>query len=158
MNYRIKKAKINDVEEILKIQKLAYQSEAERYNNYDIPPLKETIEELKEQFKNHIILKAVLGGKVIGTIRAHQKNGTCYVGRLAVHPDMQNQGIGTSLMKEIEKCFNPERFELFVGSKSDKNIHLYQKLGYNIFETDQYECGNIEIFYMEKFLEKQEAN
>ncbi len=151
MNYQITKAKVNDAEEILKIQKLAYQSEAERYNNYDIPPLKQTIEELKEQFKNHIILKAVLDEKVIGTIRAYQKNETCYVGRLAIRPDMQNQGIGTSLMKEIEKYFNPERFELFVGSKSDKNIHLYQKLGYNIFKTNQYECGDIEIYYMEKF-------
>ncbi len=158
MNYQIAKAKVNAAEEILRIQKLAYQSEAERYNNYEIPPLKQTIEELKEQFKNHIILKAVLDGKVIGTVRAYQKNGTCYVGRLAVHPDMQNQGIGTSLMKEIEKCFNPERFELFVGSKSDKNISLYQKLGYNIFKTDQYECGNIEIFYMKKIPAKQEVN
>lgn len=55
---------------------------------------------------------------------------------------------------EVEKYFNPERFELFVGSKSDKNIHLYQKLGYNIFKTNQYECGNIEIFFMEKLIEK----
>jgi len=47
---------------------------------------------------------------------------------------MQNQGIGTILMKEIEKCFTPKRFELFVGSKSGKNIYLYQKLGYSIFK------------------------
>lgn len=150
MNYQILKAEMNNTEEILKIQKLAYKSEAKRYNNYDIPPLKQTIGELKKQFKNHIILKAVSSGEIIGTVRAYEKNGICYVGRLSVRPNMQNQGIGTSLMKKIEKYFNPERFELFVGSKSDKNIHLYQKLGYNIFETNQYECGNIEIFYMKK--------
>ncbi|MBI4743674.1 MAG: hypothetical protein HY776_02460 [Actinobacteria bacterium] len=57
MNYQILKAEINDAEEILKIQKLAYQIEAERYNNHDIPPLKQTVEELKNQFKDHIILK-----------------------------------------------------------------------------------------------------
>lgn len=158
MNYQITKAKINDAEEILRIQKLAYQSEAERYNNYDIPPLKQTIEELKEQFKNHVILKVVLDAKVIGTIRAYQENETCYVERLAVRPDMQNQGIGTSLIGEIEKYFNPERFELFVGSKSENNIHLYQKLGYNIYKTNQYECGDIEIYYMEKFPENKGVN
>lgn len=92
-----------------------------------------------------------MDGKIIGTIRAHQKDVTCYVGRLAVHPDMQNQGIGTALMKEIERYFNLERFELFVGSKSGKNIHLYQKCGYNVFKTNKYECGDIEIFYMEMF-------
>ncbi len=150
MDYQILKAEMNDTEEILKIQKLAYKSEAERYNNYDIPPLKQTIGGLKEQFKNHIILKAVSGGEIIGTVRAYEKDGSCYIGKLSVRPNKQNQGIGTSLMREIERYFNPERFELFVGSRSDKNIHLYQKLGYNIFKINQYECGNIEIFYMEK--------
>lgn len=154
MNYQIIKAEINDAEEILKIQKSAYQSEAERYNNYDIPPLKQTIVEIRNQFKTHIFLKVTLEGKIIGTVRGCKKNKTCYVGRLCVHPDMQNQGIGTALMKKIEKYFNTERFELFVGSKSDKNIHLYQKLGHNIFKTNQYESGDIEIFYMEKFSKK----
>jgi len=108
----------------------SYKIPNKRYNNYDIPPLRQTIDEIKEQFKSHIFLKAVSEGKIIGTVRAYEKDGTCYVGRLAVHPDMQNQGVGTALMREIEKLYSPKRYELFVGSKSDKNIHLYQKLGY----------------------------
>ncbi|MGA1840350.1 MAG: GNAT family N-acetyltransferase [bacterium] len=147
---KIVQAVIDDAEEILKLQKLAYQIEAERYNDYNILPLTQTITEIKEQFKTHIFLKAVSGDKIIGTVRAEEKNETCYVARLAVLPDLQNQGIGTALMKEIEKYFTSKRFELFVGSKSDKNIHLYQKLGYNIFKTGPYECGHIEILYMEK--------
>ena len=54
-------------------------------------------------------------------------------------------------MREIEKLYSPKRYELFVGSKSYKNIRLYQKLGYNVYKIDQYGCENIEIFYMEKF-------
>lgn len=150
MNHQILTAEITDAEEILEIQKLAFQVEANRYNNYDITPLKQTLEELKIQFKTHIILKSVLDGKIIGTVRAHEENGTCHIGRLAVHPDMQNQGIGTALMKEIEKKYHPKRYKLFVGSKSDNNIRLYQKLGYDIYQKDKYECGDIEIFYMEK--------
>ena len=53
-------------------------------------------------------------------------------------------------MKAIEACFQPERFELFTGSKSDNNIHLYQKLGYTIYKTDDYECGDIQSSYMGK--------
>jgi ribosomal protein S18 acetylase RimI-like enzyme len=63
----------------------------------------------KNQFKDHIILKAVSNDKIIGTVRAHEKGGTCYIGRLAIHPDLQNQGIGTALMKEIEKYYTPLR-------------------------------------------------
>ncbi|MGO9612047.1 MAG: GNAT family N-acetyltransferase [Dissulfurispiraceae bacterium] len=150
MNLKIIKAEIKDAEEILKIQKLAYQIEAKRYNNCDIPPLKQTLEELEKQFGDHIILKAVADDKIIGTVRAFAKNGTCFIGRLAVHPSIQNQGIGTALMKEIENHYNTKRYELFVGSKSDNNIHLYEKLGYSIYQKIQHECENIEIFYMEK--------
>ena len=73
MNYQITKADIDDAEEILKLQKLAYQIEAKRYNNYDIVPLKQTLEELENQFKDHIILKVVSDGTVIGTVRAYEK-------------------------------------------------------------------------------------
>ncbi|MBU1054729.1 MAG: GNAT family N-acetyltransferase [Proteobacteria bacterium] len=147
-------AKITDAEEVLRLQKLAYQIEAKRYNDYNIPPLKQTIAEIKEQFKTYIILKAVSEKQIIGTVRAYEEDGTCFVGKLAVLPDMQNQGIGAALMKEIEKHFTPKRFELFVGSKSDNNIHLYKKLGYNIYKTGGYDCDHIEIIYMEKVNKK----
>lgn len=151
IHMKITQAIISDAEEILGLQKLAYRIEAERYDDYTITPLMQTLEEIKEQFKDHIFLKYVSENKIIGTVRAHEENGTCYIGRLAVYPEMQNRGIGTALMLEIEKYYKPVRFELFVGSKSENNIYLYKKLGYRIFKTAKYERGNIEIFYMEKF-------
>lgn len=147
---QILRADIDDAPEILAIQKTAYRIEAERYNDYNITPLKQTLDELKDQFEDHIVLKAVHDGKIVGTVRACEKDGTCYIGRLAVHPEMQNRGIGAALMQEIEKCFHPKRYELFVGSKSENNIHLYHKMGYRIYRKTGYECGAIEIFYMEK--------
>jgi ribosomal protein S18 acetylase RimI-like enzyme len=150
MHYRIVQAAIDDAEEILRLQKIAYQSEAERYNDYSIVPLRQTLAEMRDQFRTHIFLKAVSDNRIIGTVRAYEENGACYVARLAVLPDMQHQRIGTVLMNEIEKLYNPKRYELFVGSKSDDNIRLYQRLGYTIYEKDKYECGDIDIFYMEK--------
>jgi ribosomal protein S18 acetylase RimI-like enzyme len=147
-------ATVDDAEDILMIQKLAYQSEAELYGNYDIPPLKQTVEDLRDQFKDHVILKAVLDKRIIGTVRAYEEDGTCYIGRLAVHPAFQNQGAGAALMKTVEGCFSPQRFELFTGSKSVKNIHLYEKLGYTIFRSGSHGCGDIEIFFMEKSINK----
>ena len=143
-NMNILQATIDDAEEILQIQKLAYQSEAELYGDYDIPPLKQTVEELRDQFKNHVILKAVSGAAIIGTVRAYEENGTCHIGRLAVNPGHQNRGVGTALMKVIEGCFNPQRFELFTGSKSVKNLHLYEKLGYTLYKKEKHGCGDIE--------------
>ena len=40
----IKKAQKEDLEEILKLQYLAYQSEAKLFGNMEIPPLMQTLE------------------------------------------------------------------------------------------------------------------
>ena len=146
----IERATISDVQEILTLQKLAYQSEAEIYNDYNISPLIQTLEEMKDEFKDKYFLKAVVNGKIIGSVRAFVKEETCYIGRLIVHPDFQNQGTGTKLMDKIESLFsNVKRFELFTGHKSKPNIYLYQKLGYRIFRTEKI-TENLELVYLEK--------
>jgi ribosomal protein S18 acetylase RimI-like enzyme len=147
---KIERATISDAGEILALQKLAYRSEAEIYHDFNIPPLVQTLEEIKRDFDIQFFLKAVMDGKIIGSVRAYTKEGTCYIGRLIVHPDFQNQGIGENLMNEIEKIFIPcQRFELFTGDRSGRNIYLYQKLGYKIFKTSKI-TDQTTIVYMEK--------
>ncbi len=99
---KIEKAKENDLEEILELQYLAYQSEAELFNNKDIPPLKQTITDVLDEFRKGIILKAVNEKeKIIGSVRAYCENGIVYIGKLMVNPDFQKRGIGTTLLAEI---------------------------------------------------------
>lgn len=145
----IEKAELKDLAEILSLQKLAYISEAEICNDYSIPPLVQTLESSKEDYKNQLILKAVIDGKIVGSVRAYENEGTSYIGRLFVHPEYQNRGIGTQLMKSIEDEFREsQRFELFTSKKSIKNIYLYSKLGYKIFREEQ--VNEITMVYMEK--------
>jgi ribosomal protein S18 acetylase RimI-like enzyme len=76
--------------------------------------------------------------------------GACYLGRLIVHPDFQNQGIGTRLMNKIEEMFGDvKRFELFTRHRSEKNLYLYQKLGYKVFKTVKAN-DRLNIIYLEK--------
>ncbi|MGB9978961.1 GNAT family N-acetyltransferase [Methanobacterium sp.] len=147
----IKKAEFSDMEEILLLQKLAYKSEAELYNDFNIPPLVQTLEEVEEEFENHVFLKVIANRKIIGSIRALLIDPkTCYIGKLIVHPDFQNQGIGTKLMKEIENIFKEcERFELITGHKSQKNLRLYKKLGYKKFKTEKL-TENLNLVYLKK--------
>jgi GNAT superfamily N-acetyltransferase len=44
------------------------------------------------------------------------------------HPDCQNKGIGTSLLKKIETYYKNKIFEPFASDKSEKNIKLYLKM------------------------------
>ena len=69
--YAISKAKLEDLQEILNLQYLAYQSEATLLGNKDIPPLKQTLDEVIGEYHKSIILKMVdTDGPIIGSIRA----------------------------------------------------------------------------------------
>ncbi len=146
----IERAALSDAEEILALQKQAYRSETEIYNDFKIPPMVQTLEGIEKDFENQYFLKALIDRRIIGSVRAYSKEGTCYIGRLIVHPDFQNRGIGTKLMNEIEKIFGTcQRFELFTGDRSERNLYLYQKLGYKIFKTANI-TDQTTIVYLEK--------
>jgi ribosomal protein S18 acetylase RimI-like enzyme len=67
----------------------------------------------------------------VGSVRAYEQDGTCHIGRLIVHPAHQNRGLGTRLLREVEAAFpDAERYALFTGHKSERNLYLYGKLGY----------------------------
>jgi ribosomal protein S18 acetylase RimI-like enzyme len=150
MNIQIRHASLDDLESILALQKSAYRSEAMLYDDFSIQPLTQTLDELQDEFVTHTFLIALIGKKIVGTVRAVQKGPTCFIGKLAVNPDFQDQGIGSKLMAEIESLFpNAERFELFTGHKSTKSIYLYEKLGYVIFDTKFLHAG-LTLLLMEK--------
>jgi GNAT superfamily N-acetyltransferase len=99
--------------------------------------------------KKKLILKVVKGDKVIGSVRAFKKDDSCCIEKLMVHPDYQNRGIGKVLIKEIEDCFDCGRYELFTGHLSEKNLELYEKLGYQRIKTERVSDG-LDIIYLEK--------
>ena len=134
VNVKIEKASIADAEEILRIQKIAFESEGRLYNNLKIAPLVETLQDVIRDFDTHLVLKAVgERGEIAGSVRASVNEGICWISRLSVSPLYQNLGIGFRLMSEIEKCFPyVSKFELGAGNKSARSIGLYMKLGYVI--------------------------
>ncbi|MFZ1568578.1 MAG: GNAT family N-acetyltransferase [Thiolinea sp.] len=139
-----------DAEDILALQKLAYQSEAVLYNDWSIPPLTQTIESLREEFPSLVILKATFGERIVGSVRAKVAGDTCAIGRLIVLPEFQGKGIGSRLLQTIERsCNNVAKFELFTGSKSESNIRLYQRAGYRITKT-QVLSPSVSITILEK--------
>ena len=143
------KAREADMAEILRLQQIAYQSEAILYNDYSIQPLTQTIEQAAAEFRDCVVLKAVMDGKIIGSVRAYEKSGVAYIGKLMVLPGYQNEGIGKHLLQAIESEFKGRRFELYTGARSEKNLALYEKCGYVRFKTEQATPG-LTFVYMEK--------
>ena len=148
----IKKAEKNDLQKILDLQYLAYQSEAKLFNDSNIPPLRQTLAEVESEYQKGVVLKAVdENNTIIGSVRAYYDNNTVYIGKLMVHPEKQGQGIGTQLLVAIENEYPQQRYELFTSSKSKKNIELYEKLGYKIFSEKQV-TDELKFVYLEKMI------
>lgn len=139
-----------DAEELLALQKLAYREEAERYDDFSIPPMRQTPEGMRADLASHLYLKAMLDGRAVGAVRGRCDEGTCYIGRLIVHPDLQGQGLGQRLLNEIEALF-PEarRYELFTGHASARDLHIYEKNGYREFKREP-EHERLTLVYLEK--------
>lgn len=143
-------ARVDEAEQILKLQYLCYQSEAAIYDDYSIPPLTQTLWELLSEYDDQTVLVARLGNEVIGSVRAQSESETCYIGRLIVHPRLQRQGLGTRLMHVIESKFpDANRYELFTGHRSEGNLHLYHQLGYETFREEVVSSG-LKMVYLEK--------
>jgi GNAT superfamily N-acetyltransferase len=150
VNWTIERASTEDAAEILALQKLAYQSEAAIYGDYTIAPLTQTLEEMEADLRELVVLKASVEGHIAGSVRGRVVDGTCYVGRLIVHPDVQNCGLGTALLHAIERaCPASRRFELFTGCRSERNLHLYHKLGYEPFKEEQV-SERLMLMFLEK--------
>jgi GNAT superfamily N-acetyltransferase len=143
-------ATASDLRQILDLQYLAWQSEAKLLNNHHIQPLRQTYEELEQEFKEGIMLKA-LGedGGIIGSVRAHTGGDTLFIGKLMVHPAHQRKGIGSLLLRQIETVSPMPRYELFTSKKSISNIRLYEKHGYRIYQEVP-SSSDITFVYMEK--------
>jgi ribosomal protein S18 acetylase RimI-like enzyme len=147
---RVEAATVDDAPAILTLQKLAYESEARLYNDWTIPPLTQTLESLVQEFSASVVLKAMAGDRLAGSVRARARGDVCEIGRLVVRPELQGRGIGSSLLREIEAAFDRVvRYELFTGSRSEGNIRLYQRHGYAITRT-QVISPALSLVFLEK--------
>jgi ribosomal protein S18 acetylase RimI-like enzyme len=140
----------DDAPAILALQKLAYASEARIYDDDSIPPLTQTLEELAAEFGHKTVLKAVEHSSLVGSVRGFAQGGVAHLERLIVHPASQGRGIGSALVARFEACFpDVERFELFTGHRSERNLALYSRLGYRPFRREAIHPG-LELVHMEK--------
>lgn len=128
---RVELARRGDADAILKLCFLAYQSEAQLYDDWAIPPLRETYADVLRALDEGVVLVARDGDEVVGSVRGRRGAGRVELGRLVVHPRLQRRGIGSRLLQSIEEAFHDaSRFVLFTGDRSEGNLQLYGRHGY----------------------------
>ncbi|WP_327359430.1 GNAT family N-acetyltransferase [Streptomyces sp. NBC_01304] len=142
MSVTISAATEQDAEQILKLQFLCYQSEAELYGDYSIEPLTQSLESIKAELTSGCVLVARLGDEVVASVRgAVDGDGTARINKLIVHPRMQRHGLGGRLLHAIEEKLGTagavKHYQLFTGHRSESNLILYRKHGYLPVRSEQ---------------------
>ena len=147
-----------DLPEILAVQKAAFAAEAQLVNDWNIPPLTQTLDELADDWRKGIMLKAVTEQRgLVGTVRGHEAQDGFYIGRLAVLPQWQGRGCGSALLEAmIEQAQNraqsltcADRLVLFTSTKSERNLRLYERFGFRPFKTDTTATG-VALVWLER--------
>src|SRR3569833_437831 len=129
---RIECADVADAGEILTLQRAAYVTEAQLHGDPFLSALVESLDQVRKTISGSIVLKATVGTRLAGSVRARVNDRTCLVGRLSVAPDLQGQGIGRALMGALEDevAGLADACVLFTGHLSEANLRLYRRRGY----------------------------
>ncbi|MBV2155571.1 GNAT family N-acetyltransferase [Kitasatospora sp. SUK 42] len=155
MSVIISAATAEDAEQILKLQYLGYQTEAELYGDWAIEPLTQSLESLRAELTEQHVLVARLGDEVVGTIRGHiGDDGIGRIGRLVVHPRMQRHGLGGRLLDALERRLAEDgrpvsAYRLFTGHRSLGNLRLYARQGYRQTGVEQI-SSRLSFVHLEK--------
>ncbi|MCD9877448.1 GNAT family N-acetyltransferase [Streptomyces guryensis] len=154
MSVTISVATEQDAEQIFRLQYLCFQSEAALYGNYRIDPLVQSLDSVRQEVTADCVYVARLGEEVVGSVRGRvTEDGSASIGKLCVHPRLQGHGIGARLLRAAESALAEERgakvFRLHTGHRSEGNLRLYRRVGYQAVGTSQGNDG-VPMIVLEK--------
>ncbi|MDQ0378973.1 GNAT family N-acetyltransferase [Amycolatopsis thermophila] len=141
-----------DAGELLTLQRAAFVTEARAHRDLDIPPLRETLDELRAVLADPDVLTWGVrdSGRLVAAVRIRIRGEVAEVGRLAVAPDRQGHGLGSALMRAVEERLPPpvRVLRLFTGELSAGPLRLYARLGY--VETGRTPEADYHLVHLEK--------
>lgn len=122
---------VNTAEQVVQLQKAAYNIEAQLIHFYDIPPLMEKVSEL--QACGEIFYGYFLNNTLEGIISYKVIEGTLDIHRVAVHPEYFKRGIAGSLLQFVEEHNSGiKRFIVCTGKENLPAVNLYLKNNYHL--------------------------
>jgi ribosomal protein S18 acetylase RimI-like enzyme len=120
---------------VLAVQRLAYRVEADLIGSDAIPPLHETLEELRAS--GETFLGAEIDRRLAAFVSWKVDDGTLDLHRLAVHPDFFRRGLGRALVRAAQAHAPAPRVIVQTGSANEPAKALYISEGF--VELDEFE-------------------
>ncbi len=142
-----------DAGELWTLQLAAYLAEGRRHGTLDIPPLAETVAEVRASLVDGLVLVARRAGRLVGSVRGEVRDGDVwYVGRLMVAPDLQGAGLGSTLLAHVEALApaGTRAVALVTGVLSASNLSFYRRRGYRVVGRRSH--PGVDVLDLEKVL------
>ena len=102
--------------------------------------LYETLEDIREDIKNKIVLVAYVNGVIAGSVRLDKiGETTVYLSRLGIGEKFRKLGLGRTIMTMVDTILTErgvKSIELHTASKAAEQIAFYYRNGYYIHSTD----------------------
>ena len=126
----------DDAGELWTLQQAAYLVEGRRHATFDIPPLTETLAEVRASLADGLVLVArARGGWSARCAGRPATDGDWYVGRLMVAPDLQGEGLGSALLERVEALAPAGTRRVRAGHRAcsaSANVRFYRRRGYRV--------------------------
>lgn len=113
---------------VLDLQRKSYKVEADLIGTDEIPPLKETFEQLQECGETFI--GYYIDGRLAGAVSYKKEEGNVMdIHRMMVHPNFFRRGIARKLINQLEQISYSEII-VSTGAANTPAVKLYEKLGF----------------------------
>ena len=134
MVVRLQKATSEDAVRLTEMQARAFMPCVQRHGGFETSPAAETPDRMLERIlaeRSHCFV-ILSDGIYAGMIRVKELGEGAYkISPIFVLPEFQNRGVGQEAMHLIEEQFPSARlWTLFCVREEEKNVHFYEKLGF----------------------------
>ena len=146
-----------DLASLLAIQKDAFAVYTAHLRPSQIPPLNETLDEMRKDMMYKTLIAAFVDQNPAGSIRYSIKGGVCIIERLSVKPVLQGSGAGRGLIEEVERrvAGHAHKIYLETGLLASGLIMFYTRLGFSGEAILRNHCGGFDWIVFSKFIETQ---
>lgn len=140
LGFEVRTATYDDIEAIAKITSEAFVKYANMIGMPTTAALTETVEDIKKDIDENLVLVAFVDGVPVGSVRVKvdTENKSAYLYRFGVRLNAQNNGIGKSLMNLVDikmKEQGVKTISLHTGAKVASLVRFYYGRGFYIDST-----------------------
>jgi ribosomal protein S18 acetylase RimI-like enzyme len=121
------------LERLVALQRAAYAVEAELIGARELPPMRETPEQLRRT--GETFLGARRDGRLVGAVSYERDGATVDIHRLVVDPAAFRGGVATALLDALEaREAAAEHWTVGTGAANAPARALYERRGYSVTE------------------------